>query len=125
MFTKLKVETVKRTAACLAVVLGLSATIAIPAGAQDRVRVSIQNASRYDIYEIHMSRSSDRNWERDLPGNSVLASGGSFTLTAPEGTYDLKLVDEDGDTCTVKGLGVFDNKSWTITDSWLLGCEFH
>ncbi len=123
MFTKLKIE--KRTAACLAVVLGLSAIIAIPAGAQDRIRVTIQNASRYDIYEVHLSRSNDRSWERDLLGAGVLVSGGSFALTAPEGIYDLKLVDQDGDTCMVKGLGLFEDKSWVITNSWLLGCEFH
>jgi len=115
----------KRTAACLAVMILLAAMVATPAGAQNRVLVNIQNASRYDIHKIYLSLSRDQGWERDLLGNSILRSGRSFDIAATEGYYDLKLVDEDGDTCVVNHVSVFSNKAWTLTDSWLLGCEFH
>jgi hypothetical protein len=125
MFTSVTIRTMRQQAACLVVAIWLLATTVIPAGAQDRVRVTIQNASRYDIYQIHMSRSGDASWRRDLLADGILASGDSFALSATEGTYDLKLVDEDGDICTVTRIRLYDNQSWRITDSWLLGCEFH
>jgi hypothetical protein len=105
--------------------LFLLATVMISAQAETRVRVVLRNDSAYTIYQIHMSRTNDDSWRRDLLGSDVLSPGESITITASPGQYDLKLVDEDGDTCTVLRLSVLENKDWTITNSWLLGCEFH
>jgi hypothetical protein len=114
-----------RITACF-IVLALLAGLTLSAQAQNgRMRVVLRNDSSYTIYQIHMSRTNDDNWRRDLLGFDVLSPGESITITASPGMYDLKLVDEDGDTCTVLRLSIHDNKDWTITNSWLLGCEFH
>jgi hypothetical protein len=124
MLMLFKMRNLKRTIACLA--LSLFAMTAAPADADyNRVDFTIRNASSYDIYGIFMSRSADENWHRDLLGTGVLSSGSRVSLTAQPDTYDLKLVDEDGDTCIVKGISVYQDKVWRITNSWLLGCEFH
>jgi hypothetical protein len=109
--------------ACLA--LGLLFCAAFLAAQGLWVRVTIQNASSFDIYKVYLSRSSDPNWRHDLLGTGVLVTGRTFDITAPVGVYDLKLVDEDSDVCVVNGVSVYQNTVWRITDSWLLGCEFH
>lgn len=121
-----KFAAAKQTAAFLAVALGLTISVVAPAAAlTNRVTVSMQNNSSYDIYRLYMSSSGISNWGRDLLGSRVFSSGTSFAVTADPGKYDLKLVDEDGDTCTVMGLSVYANASWNINDRWLLSCEFH
>jgi len=126
MFKKIRTAAVKRTVTCFAVALCLAASLSVPAGAGPyRVRVGIANNSSYDIYRLYMSSTQANDWGRDLLGDSVLLSGSSFSVTADPGRYDLKLVDEDGDTCTVMGLSLYGNESWNITDRWLLSCEFH
>ena len=126
MLRKFNIAAVKGTAACLAVVLCLAASVATPAAARnDRVRVGIRNDSSYDIYRIFMSSTGDDSWGQDLLGDSVLRTGASIAVTAGPGRYDLKLVDEDGDACKVMNLSLYGDEAWRITDSWLLSCEFH
>ena len=115
----------KKAAAC-AVVLCLLLGFAASSGATSRVRVGIANNSDYDIYHVYMSSTGDNNWGRDLLGRyQVLESGSSMSVTAGPGRYDLKLVDEDGDSCVVMNLGLYGDQSWNITNNWLLSCEFH
>jgi len=117
--------TINRAAVGLAVILCLAAGATTPAGAVNRVRVNIANNSSYDIYQLFMSPTGDNNWGHDLLGDGTLTTGYSEVVTANPGRYDLKLVDEDGDTCIVMGLNVYESASWSITDRWLLSCEFH
>ena len=126
MFQLFRTDTIKRGAVCLAAMFCLAVSSAAPAGAiGNQVRVGIQNDSSYDIYQIYMSYSGDDNWGPDLLRDTVLITGNSVMVTASPGKYDLKLVDEDGDTCTVMGLQLYGNESWSITNRWLLSCEFH
>lgn len=120
------IVTMKRAAVCGAAVLCLSLGFAERSGATSRVRVGITNNSSYDIYELHISSTGDNNRGRDLLGRfGVLESGASTGVTAEPGRYDLKLVDEDGDECVVRNLGLYGDQSWNITDRRLLSCEFH
>lgn len=126
MFAKLNHVFVKRPAAFLVVVL-LAGGLAVSAKAwANRVTVSIANESSFEIYHVYMSSSGVNVWGPDLLGATILRPGYSLPVTAVPGRYDLKLVDEDGDSCEVPTLSVYDNTSWRITDPWLLACEvFH
>jgi hypothetical protein len=56
----------------------------------------------------------------------TIRSGSSFTLTdIHPGEYDIRFVDEDGDSCTLAKRNIFQDLSWRLTDSWLLNCEAH
>ncbi|NMC70809.1 MAG: hypothetical protein GYA57_12180 [Myxococcales bacterium] len=86
--------------------------------------ITIQNVSSYDIYRLYMSSSSDPNWGEDHLGTSILpANGGTVTLSMPCDTYDIKLVDEDGDECTVMHQPLCSDNAWLITNDELLSCE--
>jgi hypothetical protein len=88
--------------------------------------VKIENASIYDIYHIYMSPVGYTIWGPDLLGSNILYT--NYTFTQPglaAGHYDLKLVDEDGDSCVVPNVAVYGDTNWRITNSWLLNCEFH
>jgi hypothetical protein len=126
MFKKVNNATRRRIVAAFAAALLLGGGLAVSAEAwTNRVRVNIVNNSDYDIYQLHMSSIGDNNWGSDLLGAKVLYSGSSVAVTMSPGRYDLKLVDEDGDTCTVLDIGVYRDDSWSITNRWLLSCEFH
>ncbi len=125
MFRSFRTATIGSGAVCIAAALCLAVGATAPAGAiNNRIRVGIQNNSSYDIYEVHMSSTGDDNWGPDLLRNDVLATGESVMVTADPGSYDLKLVDEDGDACIVMNLALYGDAAWSITDRWLLGCEF-
>lgn len=100
--------------------------ITAPASAQSTHTLTIQNDSGYDIYEIHMSSIYDGSWERDLLGRHFLSTGNSFDITGiTSGRYDIKVVDEDGDSCIVQQVAVYQDRTWTLTPLGLVGCEFH
>jgi hypothetical protein len=123
MFQKLRVAAFKQKAASLAVVLVLIGGLAVSARAwSSGIRVDITNQSSYAIQKLFLSSSED-DWGRNLLGSSVLAPGGSIAVTAFPGRHDLKLVDEDGETCTLMELDINSDTAWSIADRWLLACE--
>ena len=85
--------------------------------------ITVQNASSFDIYQMYMSSSSDPNWGPDQLGTGILSSGSSLTLTMPCDAYDIKIVDEDGDECSVMGVSLCSDHAWVLTDQELLSCE--
>jgi hypothetical protein len=124
MFT-IHTDKVKRMIALLALMLVIGSILAPLGQAQSsRYPVEIENASRYDLQEVYLSRSMSEVWGPDLLGRRILRSGYTFTTYKPYGSYDLKLVDEDGDVCTLPGVTIKGNTTWQITDAWLLRCEF-
>ena len=60
--------------------------------------------SGYTIERFYMSSTSNPYWSRDLLGTGRLASGYHTNFRADLGTYDVKLVDSDGDECVVNGV---------------------
>jgi hypothetical protein len=115
----------KRMTVLLALMLVLGSMLA-PAGKAQAARYSLQieNASSWHIYKLFLSPSYSDIWGRDLLGRRVLTSGYVFSTDVRSGLYDLKLVDEDGDTCIVHRIAVNGETSWRITNAWLLSCEF-
>jgi len=79
------------------------------------VPVKITNdLGAWDIEEIYIDLSSEpwgvnRITETIEPGEDV-------TIRVPAGTYDLKIVDEDGDTYTIWGKEISaDGFNWAVT----------
>ena len=124
--TKYSANPMIRMKAMLALMLLLTGILAPMAHAQSGpYAVRIENNTRYSIYEVHMSRTGDTRWRRDLLGDDTLNPGYVFTTHLYAGLYDLKLVDEDGDVCEVRNVAVTGTTTWSITSRWLLNCELH
>ncbi len=89
--------------------------------------VKIVNKSDWEIHEFYLSPSGpDDDWGPDqLRKNVIAAHSGSFTLNQiPCNTYDVKLVDEDGDSCEVEKVDICGGSgTWTITNENLLKCQ--
>lgn len=105
-----------------ALTLALAAFTVAPAPAQTRT-FQITNESHFSIERIYVSPASYDRWGVDRLGDNVLRPGYEFTLSVIPGHYDVKLVDEDGDTCVVNGVDFRSGDSWRLTDGILLACE--
>jgi hypothetical protein len=109
-------------AAFLALIVSMAA---VPVFAAKKATVKIINQSKWEIHHIYLSPTDEDEWGPDQLGEEVLAKGDSLTLTGIEcDTYDVKVVDEDGDECVIKEVDLCkDNTYWKITDDELLDCE--
>ncbi len=87
--------------------------------------ITLANASSYVIYRFFMSSVDEATWGPDQFGSEVLAPGGTFTLAnIPCDSYDVRLVDEDGDECIVHAIDICaEDSGWVIDDQDLLACE--
>jgi hypothetical protein len=71
-----------------------------------------------------MSATSENTWGPDQLGEHTIPAGESFTLNGiPCGDYDVKLVDEDGDECELRGVHLCSDSALNITNEALLSCE--
>lgn len=102
----------------------LAAAFALPAFAE-KATVKVINQSKWEIHHLFLSSSSDEEWGPDQLGEDVLTKGDSITLTDIDcDTYDVKVVDEDGDECIIEEVDLCkDHSYWKITDKELLECE--
>jgi hypothetical protein len=91
----------------------------------EKATVKIINQSKWEIHHLYLSSSDDQQWGPDQLGEEVLAKGDSFTITdIPCDTYDVQVVDEDGDECVIEEVDLCkDHSYWKITDKDLLECE--
>jgi hypothetical protein len=97
----------------------------VPAEA-GKVNVTIKNKSDWEIHHFFLSPVEQEEWGPDQLGDEVIdANGGSFLLhSIPCASYDIKLIDEDGDECVVADVDICgNNQAWTITSDDLLECE--
>ena len=87
--------------------------------------VTLQNSSSFALFHFYMSPVDQQAWGPDQFGPDVLMPGESFTLTEIDcGTYDVKIVDEDGDECVVGGVDVcLEDAGWNISDEDLATCQ--
>jgi len=78
--------------------------------------VTITNGlEAYDIFYIYID-PSDEPWGEDRLGAEILAPGESFTVEIEEGTWDMQVVDVDGDTYTLWQVEVgADGYEWNVT----------
>ncbi len=87
--------------------------------------VVILNKSSWDIHQLYLSSTETEEWGPDQLGDKVIGTGESFTLhSIPCDSYDVRLVDEDGDECVVGGVDMCnDTGKWIISDEDLLTCQ--
>lgn len=109
----------------LALAALLLCAISLPAFAARKASVKVINQSKWEIHHLYLSSSEEEEWGPDQLEDSILAKGDSFTLThIPCDTYDIKVVDEDGDECVIEQVDLCNDHSyWKITDKDLLECE--
>jgi len=65
--------------------------------------VDITNRTGFVITHIYVSPAESTSWEADVLGNKVLAKGATQRVTLNgyrSPIFDIRLVDEDGDTYT-------------------------
>lgn len=112
-----------RKAALLLAVFLLAALPAL--AASKRSDVKIINRSDWTIDHFFMSSSVEKEWGPDQLGQEVIAPGGTFTLqNIPCDTYDIKLIDEDGDECVVTEVDVCSgDQKWVINSEELAKCQ--
>ena len=113
----LSVFTIALFAAC-----GNQADEATPAPADDTeevatVEVTITNGlEAWEIYSIFVD-PSEEPWSEDLLGEEeILSIGESFTVDVEEGTWDIMVTDEDGDTYTLWEIEIGpEGYQWNVT----------
>jgi hypothetical protein len=78
--------------------------------------VTISNGlEAYDIYYI-MIDPSDEPWGEDRLGEDILAPGESITIEVEPGTWDMQVIDVDGDTYTLWQVEVgAEGYEWNVT----------
>ena len=65
--------------------------------------VDITNRTGFTIYYIYVSPGKSKSWEEDVLGSDVLSNGDTYRVTLrgySSPVFDIKLVDEDGDSYT-------------------------
>ena len=103
-------------------VAGLVGFAALPNA--NALSLKFANQSNWDIHEMYFSPADQKSWGPDQLGDDVIEHGQTFTLSKIEkDTYDVKLVDEDGDECVVSDVDFDSSESFTLTESMLLGCQ--
>ena len=80
-----------------------------PAQAQENYYVEVTNQTGYTIVFMYVSPGDARSWEEDVLGEDVLPTGRTqrvnlYGYRSP--IFDIRLVDEDGDTYTFWNLDV-------------------
>ena len=106
----------------LLLAMGSMFFLANPMTAQTTINIS--NNCMWDIYHIYISSADDSDWGDDLLGDTdILETGESVRYTfLSSGSYDMKVIDEDGDECIMWGVYLQGNESWNITDESHLEC---
>ena len=86
-------------------------------------QITVINSSDYVIHHFYVSPSKSRSWGSDQLGKAIIGRAERFTVrNIPDGTYDLKLVDEDEDECIVENVEVSGSMTWTLTDTVIENC---
>ena len=89
-----------RNAASVLLILVLACA---SAQAQQNYYVDVTNQTGFTIFFLYVSPADAREWEEDVLGSEVLLTGQSkrvnlYNYFSP--IFDIRLVDEDGDTYT-------------------------
>lgn len=72
------------------------------------------------FYYVYISDPSD-GWGDDQLGSEVLSSGETMSFSFGNGTYDIKVVDEDGDECMIFGYE-HRGRRLVFNDDYYLDC---
>jgi len=96
---------------------------AVTAGA---VQLQVVNKSKTVISHLYVSSAHQKAWGPDQLGdgnNDTIEPGHQFNLHhIDRGTYDVKLVAEDGTECEVDDVEFDESKQWVISERTLDKC---
>lgn len=102
----------------------VAAVIAYAPTTASAANVVFVNQSAWEIHEVYFSPASQHSWGEDHLGNDVLEKGDSLTLSdVNAGTWDVMIIDEDGDKCVIEDVSIKSSDRWVITDNDLLSCQ--
>ncbi|HBL31528.1 MAG TPA: hypothetical protein DD490_32295 [Acidobacteria bacterium] len=103
-----------------------AAALLLPAAAQaQKSDVVIKNKSDWAIAQFFLAPVDTDEWGPDQLQEHVINTGDTFTLkSVPCDSYDVMLVDEDGDECVIGGVDICANdQGWVINNDDLLECQ--
>jgi hypothetical protein len=92
-------------------VFALTAVAALsgPSQAEDR-RITVQNDTGFSIVKFYGSKDGSADWQENILGQSVLASGSAVKIDFDDGTgtcvFDFRVVFDDGDELVKKAVNV-------------------
>ena len=90
----------------------------------DNVKVKLINKTDWEIHEMYLSPTKQKDWGEDQLGEEVIEKNTSFQLKdIPVGKYDFKIVDEDADECVVEGIKIAADEDVKLTNDLLIGCQ--
>lgn len=109
----------------LSLALLLALVVAPAVAGKNESKVIIINKSSWAIHEMYFSSTDETEWGEDQLGRQTINTGDKFTLTGvPCGSWDIRVVDEDGDECIIEDVGLCaDADKWVINDKDLLRCQ--
>ena len=83
----------------------------------ESVTLTITNGlENYAIHYVYVSLSSSDSWGSDRLGEGrTLSPGKSVKLDLEKATYDIRIVDEDGDEYVRSNLKLIDDYTWRVT----------
>lgn len=74
----------------------------------------------WDFNYVYVSLSSSSSWgNNQLEEDEYLLPGDSVEFEIQDGTYDLKIIDEDGDSYTRWSVAIEDTYEWIVTLDYL------
>lgn len=92
----------------------LAAALVLPALA-DAGKLSINNGTGAPIHQIFVSPIDLNQYGPDLLKGHVVRAGEAFALTGLQnGLYDMKVVDEKGQSCILTDVDYFQFLIWTV-----------
>ncbi|MDR3302766.1 MAG: hypothetical protein LBT01_09620 [Spirochaetaceae bacterium] len=95
-------------AAALFLTMALSAMAASPI-------IRVINATGYAMYHLQISPASSKSWEEDVLGRDVLLDNEYVDVRLPKsGRWDVRLIDEDGDTYTLYNIRIYEDTDLTV-----------
>lgn len=73
------------------------------------------NTGSWDIYYAYISPSTSDEWGSDWLGSEIMSVGEVWEFPVTNGTWDIKLVDEDGDEYILYNVQVAGTWRWSVT----------
>ena len=86
-----------------------------PSSSEIVILTIINGLESYSIHYVYVSPSESNSWGNDrLGAEKVLNPGKMVTLELEKGTYDIRIVDEDGDEYVKSDLQLNSDYTWTV-----------
>ncbi len=94
-------------------------SLSLPKAHRNDTKVKIVNKSDLNIDHIYFSSPDKNTWDEDdiLGDDEVLQPNESVVVLVECGTWDVKLVLEDGGTCLGYDEHICNNEVWEITNA--------